>query len=213
MSEKPNRVRGPYQSGMRRRAKIIEHAVEVFGSYGYSAGSLHEIASRAGITPGGIMRHFENKEELLVEVLRHWDDAQIADEKRYDGLAYFASLHDVTKNNMAHRGFIDLYLTLSIEASREEHPAHRFVVERYKRTMAVFTKHLTHAVAAGEIPPMDQATVEYESHLLIAVLDGFAIQWMLADTLDLLSLTSTYVDAVIARWKAGKGYAQPAAGR
>ena len=208
--EKPSGVRGPYLSGTRRRTTILEQAIEVFGRYGYSAGSLQEIATRSGITAGGIMRHFGSKEALLVEVLRHWDDAQIEDEKQYHGLAYFHSLHDVTRNNMAHRGLIDLYLTLSIEASRDDHPAHPFVVERYKRTMAVFTKHLTHAVQLGEIPPMDEPTVQYEAHLLIAVLDGFAIQWMLDDTLDLLSLIGTYVDAVIARWKAGKGYAEAA---
>ncbi|MEO1986687.1 MAG: TetR/AcrR family transcriptional regulator [Martelella sp.] len=206
------RARGPYRSGLKRRAKIVEQAVEVFGRYGYSKGSLQEIATRSGITPAAIMRHFDNKEELLVEVLRHWDDAQIADEKRYQGLAYFRSLRSVTENNIAHRGFIDLYLTLSIEASRADHPAHPFVVERYERTMEVFTRHLRHAIDNGEIPAMDDDTVTYEAHLLIAVLDGFAIQWMLDARIDLLLMIGTYVDAVITRWKIGGGYRpEPAA--
>ncbi|QQA41444.1 TetR/AcrR family transcriptional regulator [Pelagovum pacificum] len=206
--EETKRARGPYKTGQKRRAKILQEAVEVFGTYGYSAGSLQEIAQRAGITPGAIMRHFENKAELLVEVLRHWDDAQRIDEKRHVGLAYFRSLRDVTANNVAHRGFMNLYLTLSIEASREDHPAHPFVAERYGRTMEVFTRHLREAIEGGEVAEMDDATVEYESHLLIAVLDGFALQWMIDDRVDLLAMITTYVDAMIARWKAGETYRQ-----
>ncbi|NDV00265.1 TetR/AcrR family transcriptional regulator [Pseudoroseicyclus tamaricis] len=203
------RTRGPYEAGRKRRARILEEAVEVFGRKGYSAGSLQEIAQRAGITTAGIMRHFDSKAELLVEVLRYWDDAQREDEKRYEGLAYFRSLRSVTEGNMAHRGFIDLYLTLSIEASRPDHPANTFVVERYKRTMDVFTKHLRLAIAAGDLPAMDEETIQYEAHLLISVLDGFAIQWMIDDKVDLLLMIGIYVDAVIERWKAGGGYRPP----
>ena len=37
--------------------------------------------------------------------------------------------------------------------------AHPFVVERYERTMEVFTRHLRHAIDNGEIPAMDDDTV------------------------------------------------------
>ncbi|MGZ9809935.1 TetR/AcrR family transcriptional regulator [Pseudoroseicyclus sp. H15] len=206
MTNAEKKTRGPYKAGLKRREAILREAVEVFGSKGYSAGSLQEIAQRAGITTAGIMRHFDNKAELLVEVLRFWDDAQIADEKRYEGLAYFRSLRSVTESNIENRGFIDLFLTLSIEAGQPGHPAHPFIVERTGRTMEVFTRHLRHAIAAGDIPPMDEEVIDYEAHLLIAVLDGFAIQWMIDDRLDLLAMIGGYVDAVIAKWQAGGGY-------
>ena len=49
--------RGPYQNGIRRRREIIESASRVFASYGFTSGSLRQIADEVGVTPargGGV---------------------------------------------------------------------------------------------------------------------------------------------------------------
>ena len=51
------------------RAAILEAAREVFTERGYARGTVREIARRAGVTHGLVMRHFGSKEQLLIEAL------------------------------------------------------------------------------------------------------------------------------------------------
>jgi hypothetical protein len=61
----PRRRRDPEAS----RAAILEAAREVFAERGYAGATIREIARRAGVTHGLVMRHFGAKERLLIEAL------------------------------------------------------------------------------------------------------------------------------------------------
>ena len=61
----PRRRRDPEAS----RAAILEAAREVFAERGYARATIREIARRAGVTHGLVMRHFGSKEQLLIEAL------------------------------------------------------------------------------------------------------------------------------------------------
>jgi AcrR family transcriptional regulator len=51
------------------RAAILDAAREVFTERGYARGTIREIARRAGVTHGLVMRHFPTKEQLLLAAL------------------------------------------------------------------------------------------------------------------------------------------------
>jgi AcrR family transcriptional regulator len=51
------------------QAAIIEAAREVFTERGYARATIREIARRAGVTHGLVMRHFGSKEQLLLKAL------------------------------------------------------------------------------------------------------------------------------------------------
>ena len=51
------------------RAAILDAAREVFAERGYARATIREIARRAGVTHGLVMRHFGSKEQLLIEAL------------------------------------------------------------------------------------------------------------------------------------------------
>ena len=51
------------------RAAILDAAREVFTERGYARGTIREIARRAGVTHGLVMRHFGSKERLLIAAL------------------------------------------------------------------------------------------------------------------------------------------------
>lgn len=51
------------------RAAILEAARDVFGDCGYAKGTIRDIAQRAGVTHGLVVRHFETKEHLFVAAL------------------------------------------------------------------------------------------------------------------------------------------------
>jgi hypothetical protein len=61
----PRRRRDPEAS----RAAILEAACEVFTERGYARATIREIARRAGVTHGLVMRHFGTKERLLIAAL------------------------------------------------------------------------------------------------------------------------------------------------
>jgi AcrR family transcriptional regulator len=65
---------GPQAAKRRRdpeasRAAILQAAREVFNERGYTRATIREIARRAGVTHGLVMRHFGTKEQLLVQAL------------------------------------------------------------------------------------------------------------------------------------------------
>lgn len=61
-----------------RPAEILEAALEEFGSRGFAAARLEDIARRAGCTKGTIFLYFQNKEELLKALARHFVLPRIA---------------------------------------------------------------------------------------------------------------------------------------
>lgn len=53
-----------------RRAQIIEAFARVLARNGYAGATIQAIAREAGLTPGLLHHHFEDKEEMLSELLR-----------------------------------------------------------------------------------------------------------------------------------------------
>ncbi|MDN5860456.1 MAG: TetR/AcrR family transcriptional regulator [Pseudonocardia sp.] len=52
------------------RARILAAAEELFGARSYAGTRVSDVAAAAGIATGSFYRHFPDKEQLLVEVLR-----------------------------------------------------------------------------------------------------------------------------------------------
>jgi len=50
------------------RQRVLDAAVDLFATQGYSATSVAQVIERAGLTKGGFYHHFASKDELLYEV-------------------------------------------------------------------------------------------------------------------------------------------------
>ncbi len=51
------------------RERIVNAAGRLFAERGFESASLRDIAQAVGITPGAVYKHFENKGDLLLEVV------------------------------------------------------------------------------------------------------------------------------------------------
>ncbi|TDW24289.1 TetR family transcriptional regulator [Kribbella kalugense] len=74
----PRRVRDPTV----HQAEILAAARDCFSEFGYARATIREIARRAGVTHGLVIRHFSTKEDLFVASmpgLRDLDDIVIGD--------------------------------------------------------------------------------------------------------------------------------------
>jgi TetR/AcrR family transcriptional repressor of bet genes len=57
-----------------RRQQLIEATLEVIARRGYAGTTLAEVAKAAGLSAGIVNFHFETKEKLLAETLKHLSD-------------------------------------------------------------------------------------------------------------------------------------------
>ncbi|HEY5855716.1 MAG TPA: TetR/AcrR family transcriptional regulator [Aldersonia sp.] len=62
------------QNGVRQR--ILEAALDEFYASGFHAATMRNIAKSAGCSAANVYNHFDNKAEILVEILRSASDAQ-----------------------------------------------------------------------------------------------------------------------------------------
>jgi len=58
----------------RARSKLLEAALSVIRSKGYSATSVDELCTAAGVTKGAFFHHFKSKDELAVAAADYWSE-------------------------------------------------------------------------------------------------------------------------------------------
>jgi AcrR family transcriptional regulator len=195
-------ARGPYKTGVRRRAQIVAAASAVIARRGYAGASLRLIGEAVGMTPAGLLRHFDTKEDLLFAVLEDWrvQTSQLPSASSAPGLGHFAAYVDLMRYHMAHPGLIELFLTMCTEASDPAHPARDWVATRYETIVADGIEHLRYASEHGEIPPMSTETMEMEIRGLYAMMDGLELQWIANRSIDLAQLFESLFTVILLRW-------------
>ena len=172
-------VQRGYAKGRAKRREIIDQAMALFGEVGYRGASLREIAARCGISPPGLLHHFPTKESLLLAVLEHRDEVDIAwvGLDQTDGVVTLRRLVELVELNAGRRNIVELYAVLSAEATSAEHPAHAFFVERYQTSVGAAVAAYRQAGDAGELRP--EVDPEIAGRQLIALMDGMQVQWLL----------------------------------
>ncbi|MFC4243153.1 TetR/AcrR family transcriptional regulator [Gryllotalpicola reticulitermitis] len=196
------RVRGPYRNGIKRRQDIIASAAKVFGEYGYAGGSLRQVAKRVGVTPAALTRHFPDKESLLVAVLQYWDSENDRLMPRdLHGIARVKQMPESARHHTHDRGLVEMFLTISAEASNPVHPLHDFVQRRYDRVLSAMIVELTWARDAGEVlPTLTDEHIVRDVKAAYALMDGIQLQWLLNPDWDLVSAFRAALGHFIEVW-------------
>jgi len=168
-----------YAKGRAKRREIIDQATAMFGEVGYRGASLREIAARCGISHPGLLHHFPTKESLLLAVLEHRDEVDIAwlDVDSADGVTTLRHLVELVALNATRRGIVELYAVLSAEATSADHPAHVYFQDRYRRALDAATTAYARAAEQGAL--RDGVDPDAAGRQLIALMDGMQVQWLL----------------------------------
>ncbi|WP_315093125.1 TetR/AcrR family transcriptional regulator [uncultured Cellulomonas sp.] len=169
-----------YAKGRATREEILDAAMQLFGEVGYHTASLREVASRVGISHPGLLHHFSSKAVLLAAVLARRDEVdEAAFQSDLDGgHDYFEALARIVERNAVRPGIVELFATLSAEATSPDHPAHEFFQDRYRTVVGLTTAEFERLRAEGRLRPgIDPRTA---ARLTVAVMDGMQIQWLLA---------------------------------
>lgn len=176
------RPRGEYAKSEATRQAILDAALEVFAVSGYRAGSLREIAQRVGMSEAGLLHHFPRKSALLQAVLDHKDDLarSIVDFEIPDGVQALRDLVELARYNSSVPGVIELYCTVSAEATSPAHPAHEYFKNRYVYVRTTLAAAFARIQEAGRLAPgIDPGKAAVAT---IALMDGLQVQWLLDPT-------------------------------
>jgi AcrR family transcriptional regulator len=171
--------RGEYAKSEATRQAILDAALEVFAQSGYRSGSLREVAQRVGMSEAGLLHHFRSKSALLMAVLDHRDDLSrtVVDFEQPDGVEALRGLVTLARRNASTPGVVELYCTLSAEATSPDHPAHDYFVRRYVSVRKSIGAAFERIAAAGRLLPGVDA---YRAAVAtIALMDGLQVQWLL----------------------------------
>lgn len=200
--------RGPYRKGIERRKEIVAAAAQLFAESGYTHSSIRELAKRVNLTQPGVLHHFSDKEELLIEVLKY-RDASVSD--------FLASLssdnhversREVARHAAENEGLTSLFIFLSAEAIYRDHPAHEYFVQHYRDARET-DRDLE---ASLPTPSMDGVDQEMIMMLGAAVQDGLQVQRRYSEDLDVTEAVDAFwrlVSAASATWRRPDG-ADPA---
>jgi AcrR family transcriptional regulator len=60
-----------YRKSEASRAQVLDAAMRVFGKQGIRSASVQDVANAAGMSKGAVHYHFESKDDLIIQVMRH----------------------------------------------------------------------------------------------------------------------------------------------
>jgi TetR/AcrR family transcriptional regulator, transcriptional repressor for nem operon len=114
------------------KTKLLDAALKVIRSKGYSATTLDDICAAAGVTKGSFFHHFSGKEDLALAAVRHWNVLtgglfasaayqQVAD-PRERILAYIDFRSQIVQGDLAD---VTCLLGTMVQETFDSHPAIR----------------------------------------------------------------------------------------
>jgi AcrR family transcriptional regulator len=153
MEERRTQARGDA-----RREEILEVALKIFAESGYYGASIAEIADGVGISQPGLLHHFKSKRALLAAVLEYRDRTQsermvLSSVGPLRGIEALRHQVRMVERNATHRGLVQLFVVVTAEAVNPDHPAHKWLLERYEWMVAWLEKNLRLGIDDGTIRP------------------------------------------------------------
>lgn len=189
-------LRGQAKRGAERRAAIIQAAIEVFAEKGFRDGSLTDVADKVGVSPAGILYHFNSKEELLLAVIAERDRRTLQTPGRGDlkGLAALRAMVRFAEQSEGEKGLAALHTVLQVESFDPEAVTHDYFLIRSRLVRASAAVLIQEAQEMGEV----RADVDpvAKANEMVAFLEGAAVMWLMDPELSLVTLYQNYFDDV-----------------
>ena len=166
---------GRYREGAETRQRILDTALDLIASNGYSATSIAKISTAAGVQPASIYWAFGSKEGLLAAVMERAAERWFATELKpapTDGPADMEkALQRWTASISARPGFLRLLLVLSLER-RDGDPEILMAAQRVRKQ----ARHTLVRRLEQFIPLEDsarrRASARQLAYLVMMLLDG-----------------------------------------
>jgi AcrR family transcriptional regulator len=187
----------PYASllakGEDRRQRILGVAERLLARNGWRNTSLAQIAKEAGVTPAGLLHHFESKEQLLNAVLdaRDADDEIHADYRAGD---LITELSRVPERFDRAPELIGTFTVLLVENIAPDAPLHDRLHKRYRDAVDIITAIVARGQESGQYrTDLDAANKAVE---ILAFINGMETLWLLDPSLPLTEVFKGYAESL-----------------
>ena len=188
--------RRPYATllakGEDRRQRILGVAERLLARNGWRNTSLAQIAKEAGVTPAGLLHHFESKEQLLNAVL----DARDADDDAHADRSgdFLTELRRVPERFDRAPELVGTFTVLLVENIAPDAPLHDRLHKRYRAAIDIITDIIERGQRHGEYrPDFDAATKAVE---VLAFINGMETLWLLDPSIPLTEVFKGYADSL-----------------
>ncbi len=165
-----------------RRRAILDSAVRVFATHGFSAARIRDIASGAGVAEGTIYLYFEGKDDLLLtafrdrvsEFVRSVSEVMAAESPFEERLARFVRTQ--FESIQADPPLATVLLLETRQSSQFYRGAVRDVLKEYAQAI---DRLLASGVERGEVGA--GADVALVRRMLIGALEEIELEWLLGE--------------------------------
>jgi AcrR family transcriptional regulator len=186
----------PYDSlrakGEDRKQQILAVAQRLLTRNGWRNTTLAQIAGEAGVSPAGLLHHFESKEQLLHAVLdvRDADDDAHAD-RAGDLISEIAGVAD-----RFHRSpeLIGTFTVLLAENIDPDAPLHDRLLTRYQDAVDIITELIRRGQQAGRYRMDMDVTVKAVQ--ILAFITGMETTWLINPSIPLTEVFKEYAESL-----------------
>lgn len=178
--------------GEDRKQRILDVAQRLLTRNGWRNTTLAQIAGAAGVTPAGLLHHFESKEQLLHAVLdaRDADDDSHAD-RAGDLLVEIARVADRFTRAPE---MVGTFTVLLIENIDPDAPLHDRMLDRQRQAIDIVAQLIRLGQADGRYrTDIDPAVKAIE---ILAFVHGMETIWLLDPSIPLTDAFKEYAEAL-----------------
>jgi AcrR family transcriptional regulator len=174
--------------GEDRKQRILTVAQRLLTRNGWRNTTLAQIAGEAGVSPAGLLHHFESKEQLLHAVLdvRDADDDAHAD-RRGDLIEQIERVADRFDRSPAMMG---TFAVLLVENILPDAPLHDRLLDRYRDAIEIVAENIRCGQRAGRYRTDLDATVTATE--IVAFINGMETTWLLDRSIPLTEVFKQY---------------------
>jgi len=178
--------------GEDRRQRILTAAQRLLTRNGSRGTTLGQIAREAGVSPAGLLHHFESKEQLLHAVLdaRDADDLAAADFKADP----IEQLEKVADRYQRAPELIGMFTVLLTENLNPDAPLHERFLSRYRLSVEIIASGIRRGQRAGKYRSDVDAAVKAAE--IVAFLTGMETSWLLDPSLPLSEVFHEYTSSL-----------------
>lgn len=161
------------------KTKIMDAAIKLFSTRGFSAASVDDICEEAGISKGAFYHHFESKQALFVALLDSWlqaIDSAIESSKDKTAPETFMQMTEAFPYLFETAGEgLPMFLEFWLAASRDK-KIWDTSISPYRRYHKYFTSLIKKGVDEGSFIEIDP---ELASRMIVATAMGLLLQSLL----------------------------------
>jgi len=186
----------PYDSllakGEDRKQRILAVAQRLLTRNGWRNTTLAQIAGEAGVSPAGLLHHFESKEQLLHALL----DVRDADDDSHADRAgdLIEEITAVADRFYRAPQLVGTYSVLLAESIDPDAPLHDRLVARYQGAVDIITDLIRQGQRAGRYRLDMDVTVK--ALQIIAFITGMETTWLLNPSIPLTEVFKEYAESL-----------------